>query len=218
MITHNQDIFEEDTFKTNGELLGYKGEPKKEHIHICLMCGKPIDKLKIKQYVGIDLKWIEPFRPKYIKDKLLYLCHKKHPNKHQYDFVEIYTNRYEYVKSVYEEYDAIKQPITIYDIFNNLDKKDKHIKYKDFVSICIDNEINLKDIKSYWYLFKDLIKEHNDYKDNKDIAPNSSIIEMYRAQEKYIEKLHSLFPNLKIDNETYERLNYLKGEYEKYED
>lgn len=198
-ICHDKCYYTETTFDELGNLKGGIGELKKKHWHVFIKLPYGVYNSDIKAHTGLEFRFIKPFKPSKLEEKILYLTHINTINKVIYNINDIVTNKNEYIKYIYECYNHNEIHNNIITVLFNYIKNHKSISYLNFLQECLNNNIELKDIKKYWCICKDIIYENHFNK--KDIIDDN------RFKDK-ISKLESIFNNLNIDD------NGLKEIYE----
>lgn len=87
-IRHDKDLFEEDAFDENMNLLHSAGDLKKPHYHFVIKCKNAKTISSIAKICNMDEHMIEPIK-KSVNGALKYLIHYGYDNKYQYSVDEV---------------------------------------------------------------------------------------------------------------------------------
>lgn len=153
-ILHNNDVYEDDDFTHS------VGELKVPHYHLILRFDNR------HSIASIQNKLKVPYNSVQIKDNfpksIEYLTHKNHPNKYQYDWHDIHTNITK-IESYFVTVDKLSLELNKVTLLTDfIYTSDKPITISILLDFGISN--NCYDvIRRNYILWKDLIKEHNDY-------------------------------------------------------
>lgn len=162
---HDKDIFTENTFDSNHQLVGRKGEPKKSHYHIQMQFSsrQNIGDLALK--IGVEDRWILRLKHDYDFDNMIvYDTHENYIDKHHYDYHDFDTNISEYVEFLVEKNrDKLEQAEMniVYDFINVLSQYDKPMSYPLFYETLYSLGYSISDIKPFYQMLKDILLDHN---------------------------------------------------------
>ena len=183
-IFHDKDVYQENTFNDNFELIGKAFELKKAHYHCYIYCVTPVTETDLSNKLGCKVRH---FKPKSWDNKLLYLTHIAHSDKHQYNSTDIVTNIRPYVDFVYSQFHKQLSPLDYALMMVNCeDNQYRCITFKEFLR-CLESydEIDYSKLYKEWSIIKALLDEHNKYIDIIDEHIESkkvdAIIEKYRS-------------------------------------
>ncbi len=211
-IKHDKDTYDKDTYDSNFNLLGKRGELKKEHYHCYIKFYSPMPIDRFETTFGLKSSEYHVVKPKDFDNKLLYLTHCLHPDKYQYDISDISSNIPHYIQSVYDDRLIYKKeniellPFVLDYI--NVYGYDSPIITSCLISDLLKSGYKANEVRQNIYLINTLVSEHNRYC---DVCSEYMIKKSVdRAKENaYVDsKVKTIIDNFgfgrfDIDNETY---------------
>lgn len=165
-IFHDDDYFEEDTFDSNKNLIGVKGEKKDNHYHVVIGFRYRIVLSDFALKLHIEDRFIEKLKKEIDYDNMLiYLTHIRSPNKHEYEFQSVHSNILDYNRYLYEkaleQLEDNKKNIINHCIDFIKSKKSKKIRYIDLYNYLVGMDIGINEYNKYYRIIKDLVIDHN---------------------------------------------------------
>lgn len=209
-IKHDKDIYEKNTYDSHYNLLGIKGDLKKEHYHCYVKFNSPIPISRIEEIFNIKSTDYHVFKPKDFDNKLVYLTHMFHPDKVQYKVLDIKSNIQNYILDLYEERskaNTLELVPFIVDYVSRYDF-DTKISLQMLIPILIKNGFKSQEIKGSIYLINSLLNEHNRLADETSSFIQARALEYMRDNKYLDEKIKQIVDNfgfgrIELDGETY---------------
>ena len=209
-IKHDKDVYEKNTYDSNYNLLGIKGDLKKEHYHCYVKFNSPIPTSRIEEIFNIKSSDYHAFKPKDFDNKLVYLTHMFHPEKVQYRVLDIKTNIQNYILDLYEERSKANNLELVPFIVDYVSRYDfdSIISLRSLIPVLISNGFKSQEIKGSIYLINSLLNEHNRLANETSSFLQARALEYMRDNKYLDEKIKQIVDNfgfgrIELDGETY---------------
>lgn len=217
-ILHDQDYYDKDTYNDEYELIGHAMERKKEHYHCYVKLKKRLTFDQIRNWIGIPITQIQRFEPKHFNNKLLYLTHICHPEKHQYNITSVVSNKHEYLEHLVNEYKKNEKIDLLTYTMQLLSSRQSSFKTETIIAELIKLYTN-KEIRQNYIIIRDLVKEHNEYVRDNAISTGDRDIEKARIhnlnENRIITRLCNTFDRVSVtddDGQPFEIMRINKKE------
>ena len=157
-IKHDADIFTEDTFDSNGLLIGRMGEKKKDHYHVVVNLAYRTPICDLSTWMGVPQRFIE--NCKSLDGSLLYLTHRNAPEKHQYPCDNVVTNIKPYHDMLWNNYEEKRSLDDLfYEYLFQASATKKPLSLSAFHEYLRDMDISSSQVRKTWNIYRDLINE-----------------------------------------------------------
>lgn len=221
IMRHDDDYYTENTFDKNHRMIGKKGDKKKTHYHINIWISKRIGLNDLCLAIGIEDRWIKILKKEYDFDNMIIYCtHLLHPEKTYYEPSKYDTNIAEYIDYVCEhaERNIVDENNHILKYWKEFElTHPEYITYKNFVYSYLNEcemyntGLDIKELRLYFNVIKEMVKEHNDEKRNDDLvllARDRAKKEIKNAKQDKYEKISKLCDTfgatyIEIDGQKY---------------
>lgn len=166
IMKHDNDFFSENTFNYRKELIGTKGQKKKNHWHVIIGFPYRVSLSDVALWLNIPDRFITKLKgEKDFDNMLVYLTHIKYPEdqKTHYPMDLLISNITEYVQFLYDralkEIEENQTNIVTYVIGYLIDVHHKI----DYSKLITDLQINyqINDVLKYLRIIEKLVQEHN---------------------------------------------------------
>lgn len=170
---HDSDFYSENTFNSQKELIGVKGQKKKNHYHVLLSFVNRVGLNDLSLALGIEDRWIKILKHDYDFDNMIvYLTHIKYDEsvKHHYSPTLFDSNISDYCTFIYDRAISELESNSNNPVSYTM-KLLQGLNHKTNVQQIIEvlmYEFDINAINKYYRIIKDLIFEHNQGKDVED--------------------------------------------------
>lgn len=174
-MLHDSDYYTENTFDSRKQLIGTKGQKKRDHYHVLVSFAYRVTLSDFALAIGIEDRWIKCLTHEYDFDNMIvYLTHIKYDPavKHHYPVENFETNIFDYCRFIYDQ--------TVEKMENEknnpveyarklLESVAHKMRMVDLVTAMLE-DYDLNVINKYYRILKDYVFEHNQTVDTASVS------------------------------------------------
>lgn len=186
-ILHDSDYFNEDTFATDGHLIGRVGEKKQNHYHVTVHLVYRCTISDIAMHLGVAQRFIETCKS--YEGSLNYLTHINAPEKHQYPIELVVSNVKEYVEYLYNNFIPKMDILALCRKYCTIDEFPCFTRFIDW--LYENNSMDLSHARKDWAIVRDYLNEYKS-KLPKGIAEYEAEVQRHKNNLEFIAKICSI--------------------------